>query len=120
MKRNLKNLLAAALFTCAASAQVTLIGAGYENPAIVGLVPGQVTTLFVSGLSLRFPSPVFALSAPLPTALGGISVRFQQGANSYFFAIFSIKQTQTCVTGTTDECYATGITARFRSRSTPR
>jgi uncharacterized protein (TIGR03437 family) len=111
MKTSIGSLLALAVATSAAG-QVTVTGAGYTNPTPVAFVPGQVTTLFVSGLSLRFPSPVFAPSAPLPTTLGGISLRFQQGANTYFFAIFSIKQTQTCVTGTTDECYTTGITVQ--------
>lgn len=113
--RSLKTLLALALLASPTSAQVTLIGAGYTNPTAVALSPGQVTTLFVSGLSLRFPSPVFAPSTPLPATLGGISVRFQQGSNTYPFAIFSIKQTQTCVTGTTDECYTTGITVEVPS-----
>ncbi len=112
MTRNLHNLLPLVLFASVASAQLTLTGAGYSNPTPVALAPGQVTTLFVSGLSLRFPSPVFASSTPLPTSLGGISARFQQGANTYPFAIFSIRQTPTCTTGTTNECFSTAITVQ--------
>ena len=108
----LKPTLALALLAGAASAQVTFIGVGYTVPTVTLFAPGQVFTLFVSGLNIRFPSPVFAPSAPLPAALGGISVRFQQGTSTYFFAIFSVKQTQTCTTGTTDECFATAITAQ--------
>lgn len=118
MTKNLKNLLALVLLASAAPAQVTLLGAGYSNPTAVALAPGQVTTLFVSDLSLRFPSPVFASSTPLPTSLGGISARFQQGANTYPFAIFSIRQTQTCTTGTTNECFSTAITVRVPSYDT--
>ena len=44
--------------------------------------------------------------------LGGIAIRFQQGSNTYPFAIFSVKQTQTCATATTNECYTTGITVQ--------
>jgi len=112
MTRSLPTLLLLAFLASAASAQVTLIGGGYANPAAFALAPGQVTTLFVSGLSLRFPSPVFAPSKPLPITLGGISVRFIQGSSTYNFAIFSIYQTQTCVTGTTNECYSTGVTVQ--------
>ncbi len=112
MTKNLKNLLALVLLGSAAPAQVTLLGAGYSNPTAVALAPGQVTTLFVSGLSLRFPAPVVAPSTPLPTTLGGISVRFRQGSSTYFFAIFSIQQTYTCISGTTNECYSTGITVQ--------
>jgi uncharacterized protein (TIGR03437 family) len=110
--RNLENLLALAVLASAAPAQVTLLGGGYGNPSAFTLAPGQVTTLFMTGLSLRFPSPVVAGSTPLPTTLGGISARFQQGPSTYFFAIFSIQQTYRCATGTTNECYTTGVTVQ--------
>ena len=61
----LKPMLALALLAGAASTQITLIGAGYTHTLSL-FAPGQVTTLFVSGLSIRFPSPVFAPSVPLP------------------------------------------------------
>ena len=52
----------------------TLAGTGYSNPSIIRVAPGQITTLFVTGLKTVLSQPVKATSLPLPTTLAGISV----------------------------------------------
>jgi hypothetical protein len=56
----------------------TLVGAGYANPTQIQVAPGQVATLFVSGLKTVLSQPLRATSLPLPNSLGGISVAVSQ------------------------------------------
>jgi uncharacterized protein (TIGR03437 family) len=114
MLRNPENLLALALLMASAvPAQITLVGAGHANPAPIQVAPGEVTTLFVSGLNARLASPLSAPSTPLPLTLGGISVVIEQGTSTYPVPLFSISQTNTCATATTNECFITGITVQI-------
>lgn len=53
------------------SAAVT--GAGYEVPTPLTVAPGQVVTVFVSGLGSDITQRIGASTTPLPTILGGIS-----------------------------------------------
>jgi uncharacterized protein (TIGR03437 family) len=45
--------------------------------------------------------------------LGGISVRIQQGTNTFPVPLFSLNQTNTCAAATTNECFVTGITVQI-------
>ncbi len=56
-------------------ASPTLTGAGYSNPGVVRVAPGQITTLFITGLKTVLTSEMIRASTlPLPTSLAGISV----------------------------------------------
>jgi hypothetical protein len=56
----------------------TLTGAGYTNPTQVQVAPGQIATLFASGLKTVLSQPLRATSLPPPNSLGGISVAVSQ------------------------------------------
>src|ERR1017187_2388107 len=58
----------------------TLVGAGYTNPTQVQVAPGQITTFFVSGLSLGTAKPQKATTLPLPNSLAGVSVTINQSS----------------------------------------
>jgi hypothetical protein len=49
-----------------------VVGGGYWSPTPLFLAPGQVASLYVTGLGTQPPS--FANGLPLPTTLGGLSV----------------------------------------------
>lgn len=53
---------------------ITLVGSGYSSPTSIRVSPGQITTMFVLGLSTDPTKPTRATSVPLPTSLAGISV----------------------------------------------
>src|ERR1700680_1957263 len=79
----------------------TLTGTGYANPSIVRVAPGQITTLFVSGLKTVLPTePINAASVPLPTSLAGISVILNQpGQPASPVPLLSLQQISTCSAG---------------------
>ena len=58
------------------------MGAGYANPANIQVSPGQIITIFVTGLNPDFSQPQRATSTPLPTSLAGISVSINQGSQN--------------------------------------
>ncbi len=68
----------------AAQSGITVIGSGYINPSTVVIAPGQITTIFLSGVkstwSLLSPYPT-ASGLPLPTTLAGFSVTLRQFKN---------------------------------------
>jgi hypothetical protein len=99
----------------------TLIGAGYNLPAL-RLAPGQITTLFVTGLKTVLQSGfINATTVPLPTTLGGISVMLNP--NSFVASpvpLLSVQQTAVCYSGTSSEpdgstpdCVITAITVQM-------
>jgi uncharacterized protein (TIGR03437 family) len=94
------------------SAQVSIAGVGHTAPTPPYIAPGEVTTLFVSGLQTYIPTPLVATAVPLPTSLGGISVGLQQGSASYTVPLFRIQQSSSCVdaTDTSPACMVTAIT----------
>ena len=59
----------------------TIVGAGYLFPAPINVAPGQVITIFATGVGATLTAPVFAGPGTLPTSLAGISVTIQQGKN---------------------------------------
>ncbi len=101
----------------------TLAGAGYSNPSIIRVAPGQITTLFVTGLKTVLPSqPIKATSLPLPTMLAGISVTLSQnGQQPAPIPLLSVQQIPICSngdvpppqSGVTPDCFITAITVQI-------
>ena len=58
-----------------------IAGAGYLIPTPVNVAPGQVITIFASGVGSSLTQPVYAPAGKLPTSLAGISVTIQQGTD---------------------------------------
>jgi hypothetical protein len=78
----------------------TLAGTGYTDPSIIRVAPGQITTLFVTGLKTVLSSPVNATSLPLPTTLAKISVALNQTGNqSTPVPLLSVQQVSACSNG---------------------
>lgn len=101
----------------------TLTGTGYSNPSVVRVAPGQITTLFVTGLKTVLPSePIKATSVPLPTSLAGISVILNQpGQQASPIPLLSLQQISMCSdggvssssSGPTPDCLITAITVQI-------
>jgi uncharacterized protein (TIGR03437 family) len=92
--------------------QPTLVATGYTDPSYIWIAPGQITTLFVTGLKSALPSqPVAATSLPLPSALAGISVTLSQnGQQPSPIPLLSVRQLAECANGS-GSCQSTGVTA---------
>lgn len=58
-----------------------IVGAGYLFPTPINVAPGQVITVFASGMGSSLTQPVYAPAGKLPTSLAGISVTIQQGTD---------------------------------------
>jgi uncharacterized protein (TIGR03437 family) len=56
----------------------TIVGSGYLFPGGVTIAPGQVITIFATGVVGALPQPVFAGAGNLPTSLAGIGVTILQ------------------------------------------
>ncbi len=101
----------------------TLAGTGYSNPSIIKVAPGQVTTLFVTGLKTVLPSePMRATALPLPTTLVGVSVTLSQnGQQPAAIPLLSLQQIPVCnngdgqpsASGSTPDCLITAITVQI-------
>ena len=101
----------------------TLAGIGYSNPSIIRVAPGQITTLFVTGLKTVLSSqPVKATSLPLPTMLAGISITLSQnGQQPSPMPLLSVQQMPICGNGDvpspqsrgTPDCIITAITVQI-------
>lgn len=63
-----------------AQAQTQIVSAGYDLPTIPSFTPGQVITLFVSGLNVP---DAFAPGTPLPTTLSGVTVKVSSTIPNY-------------------------------------
>jgi len=101
---------------------VTLIGSGYSDPSVIRVAPGQIATLFVTGLkTVLLSQPINAAVVPLPTALAGISVTLNQnGGKSTPVPLLSIQQSSVCSSagassppGLTADCLITAITVQI-------
>ena len=77
---------------------MTLVGSGYTNPTSIRVSPGQITTLFVSGLNTVLTKPQKATSLPLPNSLAGISVTINQSSlkQSVAVPLLAVEQLNTC------------------------
>jgi uncharacterized protein (TIGR03437 family) len=74
----MKTLIVFCLSVAAAPAQNgAVVGAGYHTFAPVLVAPGQVITVFVTGIG-NVTKKYSAGSLPLPTMLGGISASFTE------------------------------------------
>ncbi len=88
------------VFAPALGAQnVSIIDVGYALPRLPRLAPGQVVTIFLTGLSPTRQG--LASSIPLPTELAGIAVRLTQGSTSLPVPIFSVTSVDASTTGVT-------------------
>jgi hypothetical protein len=74
----------------------TLAGTGFTDPSIIRVAPGQITTLFVTGLqTVLASSQINADVIPLPTKLAGISVTLNETTP---LPLLSIQQMSVCNT----------------------
>ena len=80
---------------------MTLTGSGYASPATIRVSPGQITTLFVSGLSMGTAKPQKATSLPLPNSLAGVSVTINQSSPKQSFPapLLAVQQLNGCSNG---------------------
>jgi hypothetical protein len=102
---------------------ITLSGTVYADPSSIKLAPGQITTLFVTGLKTVLSSqPVKATIVPLPTTLAGISVALNQPGNQPTpVPLLSVQQVSVCsngsvtspASGLTADCLITAITIQI-------
>src|ERR1035441_5954113 len=128
MRRMLLAALCAILITLAPmfGQGPTLVGAGYANPTQVQVAPGQIATLFVSGLKTVLSQPLRATSLPLPNSLGGISVTVSPlSGPSYLVPLLAVQQMPVCGNADADappppppssptpECVITAITVQI-------
>lgn len=98
-------------------------GAGFMNPAVFKVAPGEVLKVWVTNTKTLLPyaggTPVRvqkATSVPLPTTLAGFSVRIVQGGRTYPAPIFSVEQVPVCAYTIQDptppetpDCWATSL-----------
>ncbi len=97
----------------------------YQEPGtpIIRVAPGQITTLFVTGLKTVLSSqPVNANVVPLPTTLAGISVTLNQsGQQGTPIPLLAVQQMSVCNTGGAPppasglaaDCFITAITVQI-------
>jgi len=97
----------------------TVVGAGYATPTIIRVAPGQITTIFVVGLTPDFSKPQLAAGVPLPTTLAGVSVVFNQNSlkQTTVAPLLSVQQSNLCSFGLSGamnpvplECTITAVT----------
>jgi len=103
--------------------QPTLVGAGYSDPTIIRVAPGQITTLFVSGLKPVLPNRQNATSLPLPMTLASVSVRIRQFSPNQTLSVplLSVQPMSACTNGGTPpppmgwtpDCFITAITVQI-------
>src|SRR6266852_2005232 len=96
--------ISAILLACISTASVfgqsgAVVGAGYAFPGPLTVSPGQVITIFVSGVGSKLTQRVTASTTPLPRTLAGISVSFQQVSSegSIPVPLLSVYPVQTCL-----------------------
>jgi hypothetical protein len=101
---------------------MTLAGSGYSDPSVIRVAPGQITTLFVTGVKTLFGDrPGHATSLPLPTTLAGFTVTLNQGgrlgqSSSVPVPLLSVQQVSLCTSGNdgvTPDCVITAITVQI-------
>src|ERR1039457_6824734 len=114
---------------------MTLVGSGYGNPTTIRVSPGQITTLFVSGLNTVLTKPQRATSLPLPNSLAGISVTINQSSlkQSVAVPLLAVEQLNACgiappapppsptstPSSVAPECLLTAITLQIPYELTP-
>src|SRR5260370_17305393 len=80
---------------------MTVVGSGYTSPTQIRVSPGQITTIFVSGLNTNQTKPQTATTLPLPDTLAGISVTINQSSPKQSFAapLLAVQQLNPCSNG---------------------
>jgi uncharacterized protein (TIGR03437 family) len=102
-----------------AAQNITLTGAGYADPTVLRVAPGQVVTLFAAGLQTVLPNfQAQAATNPLPTTLAGISVILNQfDLPSRLVPLLSIRQLPLCAPQSqappAPSCLLTAITVQI-------
>src|SRR5437879_1036810 len=89
----LKGLVTDLCLSVSLFAQSSVVGAGYLPPAPVSAAPGQVLTVFVSGLSIS--SAARAGAGALPLSLGGVTATLRQ-ASDRPVPLVDIRPVSTC------------------------
>lgn len=74
-------ILALAAISALGQSANTIVGAGYLFPGPISVAPGQVITIFASGVGGGLTHPVVAGAGQLPTSLAAISVTLVQSTN---------------------------------------
>jgi uncharacterized protein (TIGR03437 family) len=94
-----------------------ILGTGYFNffgSRPIQVAPGQIVTVFVSGLNTVLSKPLKATSLPLPNSLGGVSVTLKEFIPSatYPVPLLAVQQIPFCAGTTTPQpnCVVTAIT----------
>jgi uncharacterized protein (TIGR03437 family) len=112
----MKALAAFFFCTCVAFAQGSgaVVGAGYNLIAPISVAPGQVITIFVTGLG-NVTQKISAGNPPLPAKLGGIAAALVQGDVTTPAPIFSVFPFNNCSAGATQlSCGSvTGVTLQI-------
>ena len=94
-----------------------LVGAGYDDPSVIRVAPGQVVPLFVTGLKTVLPAGMArANDVPLPTNLAGISAAINQTPQySRPLPLLAIDQFNRCIDSTSlgPDCLVTAITVQI-------
>ena len=104
-----------ALFPLAAQ-NITLTGAGYADPTVLRVAPGQVVTLFAAGLHTVLPNlEARPIADPLADNIAGISVTLNQPNQSALpVPLLSIRQLPLCSSDAqTPSCLLTAITVQI-------
>jgi uncharacterized protein (TIGR03437 family) len=98
---------------CLCASAATVVGAGYNSFAPVPVAPGQVITVFVTGVG-NVTQKVSA-SPPLTATLGGISSALVQGPSSLPAPILAVFPFKTCSPGGTQSTCGstTGVTVQI-------
>ncbi|HKE22990.1 MAG TPA: hypothetical protein VKB88_11420 [Bryobacteraceae bacterium] len=99
----------------------TFTGTGYSDPAVIKVAPGQITTLYMTGLKTVLSKPANATTVPLPVTLAGISVTLNQtGVQPTPVPLLSVQQVSVCSNDGTlppssvgADCLITAITVQI-------
>jgi uncharacterized protein (TIGR03437 family) len=90
----LKALIFIPLFSLSLFAQGSaVIGAGYLPPAAVSAAPGQILTVYVTGLNIS--SPAHAPAGVMPNSLGGVTATLRQGTD-HAAPLVDVRPVSTC------------------------
>ena len=102
-------------------AQPSVAWSGYTRPGPIPVAPGQILTLFVTGIKASLSAPVVAASLPLPLSLAGISVTIRSPSQSYEAPLFSVAPMDPCTPAETGGagCPVTAITIQVPYEISP-
>lgn len=112
-----------------AQSPVTLAAAGYQNPPFFPVAPGQVITLYATGVPTLLPPDQSgvresaATDTPLPAMLAGFSVTVTQlpGGSPKQAPMLSVVQTSHCTdpSASSPACFVTALTVQMPDMQVP-